>query len=204
MIELIEFKYWLGVKPTITSPEQNSLDEFLQGIINEAVSSAEDICNQKLAYCLDTFEKDLSDNANVQSMYLNFPIDKVTKIQYLNSENVLTDIIAANPEGITSDIHVNKKSGKLLLSNNYTFEKGINVIEYYHGYTVATVPGNLKKCIKYLATIDFNNSSVRDSRFGLTSKNMNAAGSSGLSFQSYKDLMEYVTKELQPYKILNI
>lgn len=202
MITLTEFKYWLAVKPANAKSEQTELDEFLQGLIDEAVSSAEDICNQKLAYCLDKFEMDLTDTS--VTAYLNYPIDKITKIQYLDEANGLTDIITANPSGITSDIYISKESGKLKLLNGNYFGKGINVIEYYHGYTVTTVPGNLKKCIKYLATIEFNNSNVRDSRFGLTSKNMNAAGSSGLSFTSDKDLMEYVTKELQPYKILNI
>ena len=74
----------------------------------------------------------------------------------------------------------------------------------YNTSDVLSIPYNLKKCIKYLATMIYNNSHIASSRFGLTSKNMNAAGSSGLSFESDKDLMTYIEKELQPYKLINL
>ena len=287
MITLNELKYWLSIKTPDTGEDE--LNEFLQGLINEAISTAESICGKRLAYCKDTFEFNPEDDCH-NSIYLDSPIDIITKIQYLDESTGLTDIISANNSGITSDIYISKSANKLTLLNGNYFKNGINVIEYYHGYKdtfvskaitaitsgtneigvtailtigshtrvigdvinldgitdfsnnpkgtfkiidvdstsvtiqfnigtgtyttggtieyntsdVLSIPANLKKCIKLLATISYNNSGIVSSRFGLQSKNMNASGSSGLTFRSEVEMYDYIVKELQPYKIINI
>jgi hypothetical protein len=291
MITIDDLKYWLQIKPANTGQEE--LDEFIQDCIDEAVDTAEEICNQKLAYCKNTFTVDYSYDKTCghrKSLYLYFPVDIITKIQYVDPSNGLTDIISSNNSGITSGIYIDSKSGLLKLLQGYYFRNAVNVIELYHGYkdnfvskaitavasgeneqgataiftigshtrnngdviridgivdfennpkgifriiakddTTITIqfdlgdgdytaggtveyevnsdlsiPKKLKKCIKLIATQIYNNSSLRDSRFGLASTNMNASGSSGKVFRSDKELSEYINLELKSYEFVNV
>lgn len=208
MITVEKFAYWLKIK----EPDED-LTVFLQDCINKAISQAEKICKQELTYGLR--KKYLRGNGK-EYIYLNsHPVEKIDKLQKLTSSGFV-DLISE-----MENIIIYQSSGKIILLNGVLFPNDIDIYaEYYSGYKMISeeepppeeelpdpmffVPDHLKQAITILATEIFNDSNVRESRYGLQTLNWNAQGGGGKSFEDREKRQKYIRELLQSHIIYNI
>ncbi|MBI5401850.1 MAG: phage head-tail connector protein [Ignavibacteriae bacterium] len=126
MINLDDLKYYLNIN-------DGTQDEFLLKLIDMAVERINNLCRRSINYGV---RFDVKDGNGQNLIWLkDYPVEKITAIKYRKETGSFDHDLF--PDGnIEGNIYLDKKTGKLLLLNNYVLPNGASNVQirYYSGY----------------------------------------------------------------------
>lgn len=126
MINLDDLKYYLNIN-------DSTQDEFLLKLIDMSVERINNLCRRNINYGV---RFDVTDGKGQNLIWLkNYPVEKITAVKYRKETGSFDHDLF--PDGnIEGNIYLDKKTGKLLLLNNYVLPYGASNVQirYYSGY----------------------------------------------------------------------